>query len=269
MRRINGYIKFVIPVVMALAFSINGRAQFFGFSIVSDPTTHIEQIKQLTSMIQQYNQMRQEYQMWQQQLQSLRFMGSRYYWQSILWRVLAQSQNNYGHSGMWQNAAMTGQGAQQAYRYATVPLSLMQDFSRLPQDAQLRLADHYATVNLRDAANTTALGEIGDSRQAIQQIQARIASLQGDSLSASPSLSNEIAVMQKSNAAAVMGVQLSADREKIMLSILENQVLQSKAQRDAAAGSLLINNYCGSIQSDQTAASFRGMGQALNNYTIQ
>jgi hypothetical protein len=183
-----------------------------------------------------------------------------------LWRMFSLNQDIYGHATPWQTAANNGGSVNYPYTYATTPVVPNPDYATMQPDAQVRLAAAYASVNLSDAANTTSLGQIGDLRGAMANIQTQIRNLQTDSVNPDAS---EVQVLQKTNNAAVTNAKVSLDQEKIMLSVLETQLMQAKMKRDEQANILYMNAYGGSVQAASTQVSFAGLGAALQNFRIQ
>jgi hypothetical protein len=72
----------------------------------------------------------------------------------------------------------------------------------MTDDEQARVKSQYASVELADGANTTAMAAIGSIRGNAQNVQTQIANLEQDSLSADPNLNTEVSVLNKINAQA-------------------------------------------------------------------
>jgi hypothetical protein len=64
--------------------------------------------------------------------------------------------------------------------------------------------------------------------------------LEADSLSSDPSLNTEVGVLNKINAANLISIRNTQDSNKLLASVLEQQLAAEKARRDAEAQS--INN---------------------------
>jgi hypothetical protein len=257
--------RLLLIAALSLAFPVAGNCQFTVF----DPTNFGEAVKEFTSLTQQYQQDEATYTMWRYQLSNMKNLSNRYYLQAVLWQRLALLNNTYGRAGAWQATANTGGNAAGSYTQATTPVVAMLGgaFSRLSPDAQQRAAVRYATVNLSDGAGTTGLGEVGDTRAAIPEIQVRIAALQSDSYSATPSLSTEIAVEQKNGAAQVIADKIALDREKIELSTLETNLIRAKAARDGMVDGMTTAAY-GALSPQVTNASFSGLDDRINRFTV-
>ena len=66
-------------------------------------------------------------------------------------------------------------------------------------------------------------------------LQMQIANLQNDSLSDDPDLNTEVSVLNKINAANVLTLQSVQDSNKLLASLLEQQLITSKQQREMTA----------------------------------
>jgi hypothetical protein len=96
----------------------------------------------------------------------------------------------------------------------------------------------YASVELADGANTTAMATIGSIRGNAQNIQTQIANLEQDSLSADPNLNTEVSVLNKINAAGVLTLRTLQDSNKLLASLLEQQTIIAKQQREATTNAI-------------------------------
>ena len=101
-----------------------------------------------------------------------------------------------------------------------------------------RVKSQYASVELSDGANVTAMATIGSIRDNAQTIQNQINNLEQDSLSGDPNLNTEVSVLNKINAANVLTLRTLQDSNKLLLSLLEQNVIAAKQQREATANSI-------------------------------
>jgi hypothetical protein len=101
-----------------------------------------------------------------------------------------------------------------------------------------RVRSQYATVELADGANTTAMATIGSIRGNAQNIQTQIGNLEQDSLSNDPDLNTEVAVLNKINAAGVLTIRTLQDSNKLLSSLLEEQTILAKQQREATTNTI-------------------------------
>jgi hypothetical protein len=96
----------------------------------------------------------------------------------------------------------------------------------------------YASVELSDGANTTAMATIGSIRGNAQSLQAQIANLEQDSLSSDPNLNTEVSVLNKINAAGVLTLRTLQDSNKLLASLVEQQTILAKQQRESTTNAI-------------------------------
>src|SRR5467141_2705534 len=110
--------------------------------------------------------------------------------------------------------------------------------SGMTDDEQARVKSQYASVELSDGANITAMATIGSIRGNAQSVQTQIANLEQDSLSADPNLNTEVSVLNKINAAGVLTLRTVQDSNKLLASLLEQQTIIAKQQRESTANAI-------------------------------
>ncbi|MGB8322453.1 MAG: hypothetical protein WCE52_05770 [Candidatus Acidiferrum sp.] len=216
-------------------------AQFGG--IVYDPTNYANALLRYNQLVQQLAQLRQTYQqvlnqynLAVQMSRNLENMPARYRAEFSQWRSFTAN-DIYGNTGGWVGA-VNGSGAQSvapAYQRATIPLLFygQADLDAInPADAS-SLRSAYASIELTDGANVSALTTVGNIRGNAQAIQQQVANLEQDSLSGDPAFNTEVGVLNKINASNVLTLRTLQDANNLRLAALEQQVLQAKQQRDA------------------------------------
>jgi hypothetical protein len=244
-------------VVGVLMVPVVSYGQFGG--IVYDPTNYANAVLRYNQLVQQLAQLRQTYQQVLNQYNlalemsnNLRNMPARYRATFSQWRSFTAN-DLYGNTNAWVSAA-NGAGAQNvgpAYQRATIPfLTYNQgDLNAInPTDAQ-NLKSAYASLELSDGANVSALTTVGNVRANAATVQQQIGNLEQDSLSDDPSLNSEVSVLNKINASNVLTLRTLQDANNIRLAMLEQQVLEAKRQRDIDAANLNL-----AIQMRQQAA---------------
>ena len=82
-------------------------------------------------------------------------------------------------------------------------------------------------------------------------VEAAIQSLEADSLSSSPAMNTEIAVLNKINAANMINVRNTQDSNKLLVALAEQQILDAKRQRDSDAQA--INTHIRFVSEGQAA----------------
>jgi hypothetical protein len=239
--------KRVLAVLLVLALCVgNAYAQFGG--IVYDPTNYANAVLRYNQLVQQLAQLRQTYAQIVQQYnlafrmaQNLRNMPARYRAQFSQWRNVV-APNTYGNTGNWVSGMNTGLPGtvNTGYQQATVPLLHYngQALGAMTPDELNRVKSQYASVELSDGANVTAMAAIGAIRDNAQTIQNQINNLEQDTLSDDPNLNSEVSVLNKINAANVLTLRTLQDSNKLLVSLLEQNVVAAKQQREATANSI-------------------------------
>jgi hypothetical protein len=239
----------VIAVAIALLLIPAASQAQFGFGgIVYDPTNYANAVLRYKQLIQQLAQLRQTYQqvlnqynLALQMSRNLQNMPARYRATFSQWRTFTAS-DIYGNTGGWVGA-VNGRGAQTvspAYQQATIPvLTYSQaDLNAInPADAR-NLKSVYASLQLSDGANVSALTTVGNVRANAQTVQQQIANLEQDSLSSDAGLNTEVGVLNKINASNVLTLRTLQDGNNLRVAALEQQVLLAKQQRDTDAANL-------------------------------
>jgi hypothetical protein len=267
-----------IALAVALIVPIASRAQFGFGGIVYDPTNYhnavlryIQLEQQLAQLRQTYQQVWSHYQLALQMSRNLQNMPARYRATFSQWRSFTAN-DLYGNTTRWVGA-VNGAGPQSvnpAYQQATIPLLTygQADLNAInPADAR-NLRSVYASLQLSDGANVSALTTVGNLRANAQNVQQQIANLEQDSLSNDPTLNTEVGVLNKINASNVLTLRTLQDSNNLRLAAVEQQVLQAKQQRDLEAANL---NFAIQMrqQAGQNLAPFSAnLGQSLGSYRL-
>ena len=82
------------------------------------------------------------------------------------------------------------------------------------------------------------MATVGSIRGKAQSVQAQIANLEQDSFSADPNLNTEVSVLNKINAASVLTLRTVQDSNKLLASLLEQQTILAKQQREATTNAI-------------------------------
>ena len=210
-----------------------------------DPTNYANAVLRYNQLVQQLAQLRQTYQevVTQYNLalrmsQNLENMPARYQAQFSQWRN-GSALDAYGNTAPWItgiNSGASNGGYQQA---TTLLLPYSQDrLAAMNADELARVRSQYATVELADGANSTAIGTIGSIRENSQDIQNQITNLESDSFSSDTNLNTEVSVLNKINAAGVLTLRTLQDSNKLLASLLEEQTILAKQQRETTANTI-------------------------------
>lgn len=211
--------------------------------IVFDPSNLAQAVKELAQLEQEYAQLVQTYHTIDSQYQQMLWMAkslpatmtARYRALATPW-TLSGATNTYGTSTNWVSAINTGLNVSTGYSSATEPLNTYGSaLGNIPADQVDRIKTSYATVELTDGANQSAIQTLGALRAHAPAVEAAIGNLESDSLSGDPAMNTEIAVLNKINAAGVIGLRNTQDANKLLAALAEERILESKRERDAEA----------------------------------
>jgi hypothetical protein len=237
----------ILILVLAMGLCVGTASAQFGFGIVYDPTNYgnallrYYQLEQhLVQLKNSYAQLVAQYNFAVQMAKNIENMPARYQAQFSQWRNTV-AQDSYGNTGAWVNGINSGLPAViSGYQQATtqlLPYNQAQ-LSGMNTDELSRVRSQYATVELADGANTTAMATIGSIRGNAQDIQTQIGNLEQDSLSNDPDLNTEVAVLNKINAAGVLTIRTLQDSNKLLASLLEEQTILAKQQRESTTNTI-------------------------------
>ncbi|MGH9825249.1 MAG: hypothetical protein ACREDR_18620, partial [Blastocatellia bacterium] len=268
--------RLTVILIVLLLLPVASHAQFGG--IVYDPTNYANAVLRYNQLVQQLAQLRQTYQQVLDQYnlalrmsRNLQNMPARYRATFSQWRNFTAA-DMYGNTSGWVGA-VNGAGVQDvspAYQRATIPLMTYSqaDLNAInPTDAR-NLRSVYASLELADGANMSALTTVGNVRANSRNVQQQIANLEQDSLSSDPSLNTEVGVLNKINASNVLTLRTLQDANNLRLAALEQQVLQEKRRRDIDAANLNFTIQMRQ-QATQNLAPFNSnLTQSLTSYRL-
>jgi hypothetical protein len=222
----------IVVVLLVLALTVGTASAQFGSGIVYDPTNYHNALLRYYQLQQHLAQLQKSYVKITSQLelatQMARFvqnMPARYRAVFSQWRNVT-SLNTFGNTGSWVSGINSGllpnintgyqKSTTQLLPYSTDHLSGM-DASQLE-----RAQSQYASVQLADGANVNAMATIGSIRGSAQDIQMQIGNLEQDSFSNNSDLNSEVSVLNN----------------KLLASLLEQQTIIAKQQRDATTSAI-------------------------------
>ncbi len=214
--------------------------------IVFDPSAYGQLVEQLTQLQQQYTQLVKTYDMvtsqYKQMVLNAKWIASKARWRAMLtpW-THPTATNTYGTTGGWISAANSGSAALSGYVQAVTKLNTYASvWGAIGSSQQQNIGRNYAGIELSDGATVNGLEQLGRLRGNAGAVETAINTLETDSLSDSPDLNTEVGVLNKINAAGIIGVRNSQDTNKLLAAILDHEMVEAKARRDAQAQS--INN---------------------------
>jgi hypothetical protein len=240
--------KFAVVLLVALLSVATAAAQIGFGGVVYDPTNYHNALlryfqlqQQLIQLRNSYAQLVSQYQLALQMAQNLKNMPARYRASFSQWRG-ATASDSYANTAGWIQGVNSGQldTVLRGYHQATTALSLYAEaaLSGMTPEELSRVKSQYASVELSDGANTNALATVGSIRGNAQRLDTQIDNLEQDSFSEDPGLNSEVQVLNKINAANVLTLRSVQDSNKLLASLLEEQIISSKQQRELTANAI-------------------------------
>jgi len=229
-----------VTAAVLVGISAPAAAQF-GFSIVSDPGAYTRMATELQQAIREYEAIINLYQMSQAAYANMeraaRNITTKNVWMpaTAAWTYPTTS-NTYGTTAEWMRTANTGVGEQAAYQSATIPLQKYSGvWDTLTSAQQDQLGRSYGSVEISDAAAMNALRQVGLIRSNSAATDSAIARLAADASSNNPELNTQVGVLNQVSAAGVIAARQQENANQLLAALVDQQVAQSKLQRDAIA----------------------------------
>ena len=233
--------RVMLGAVLWMALVAPVSAQLFG-GIVYDPTNYANAVlryeqlqQQLAQLITTYQQIRTQYLLLLQQSQLLPVnMTARYRSLVSPWLPLA-APTAYGTTTPWILTANTGPGAVAAYAQATQPLlAYAGALGRVSADEAARVRTRYDRLQLADGSVAHGLEALGYLRGQQASMETTLRNLEEDTYANDPDRNTQVAVLNKINATAVTSARLAKDANNLLISLLEQQLLDATDRREAA-----------------------------------
>jgi hypothetical protein len=228
--------KILVLILVGSLWVATASAQLGG--IVYDPTNYQNALLRYFQLQQQFLELQQTYSLAVQMARNLQNMPARYRAQFSTWRNGA-ALDTYGNTAGWIVGVNTG-AVGGGYQQATTQLRPYEpDYLASMDPVELsRVESQYASVELADGANSTAMASIGAIRENAPNLQEQLGNLENDSLSDDPDLNTEVSVLNKINAANVLTTRSVQDTNKLLASLLEIQTVLAKQQRESTANTI-------------------------------
>jgi len=234
-----------LTVLLLLTVCVASASAQFG-GVVYDPTNYQNallryyQLQQhLVQLQKTYSQVVTAYNLALQMSRNLHNMPARYRAQFSNWRNVSAT-DTYGNTSGWLGGVNSDLNAINGYLRATTELGLYNQatLTNMPDHEQARVKSQYASVELADGANMNALSTIGAIRGNAAALEASMNNLEQDSLSDDQSLNSEVAVLNKINATNVLTLRSIQDSNKLLASLLEQQTIAAKQQREMTTNAI-------------------------------
>src|SRR5271154_4632997 len=230
----------ILICLLMLGLGVGTASAQLGSGIVYDPTNYHNALLRYYQLQQHLLELQKSYAKITGQLnlalqmaQFVKNMPARYRALFSQWRNVT-SLNTFGNTVSWINGINTG------YLKATTPLSQYSSYELSGMDpTELgRVQSQYASIQLSDGANINAMATIGSIRGTADNVQTQIGNLEQDSFSGDSDLNSEVSVLNKINAAGVLTLRTVQDSNKLLASLLEQQTILAKQQRDATTNAI-------------------------------
>jgi hypothetical protein len=240
--------KKMLVVLLVLALGVGTASAQLGSGIVYDPTNFHNALLRYYQLQQHLIQLQQSYAKITSHLnlalQMARFiqnMPARYRAVFSQWRNVT-SLNSFGNTGSWISGVNSGllPSINTGYQKSTTQLlPYRADHLSGMGASQLEgVQSQYASIELVDGANINAMATIGSIRGSAQDVQTQLGNLEQDSFSGESGLNSQVSVLNKINAAGILTLRTVQDSNKLLASLLEQQTILAKQQRDAATAAI-------------------------------
>ncbi len=238
----------VLVFLLVMSLAVGTASAQLGNGIVYDPTNYhnallryLQLQQQLIQLKKSYTQLVAQYNFALHMATYIQNMPARYRARFSLWKNTI-ARDTYGNTGTWVSGINSGQtpAVTSGYQQATTLLTQYSpnQLAGMTPDELERVKSQYASIELVDGANTTAITTIGSIRGNAQDIQTKISNLEKDSLSSDPNLNTEVSVLNKINAANILTLRTVQDSNKLLASLLEQQTILAKQQREATTNAI-------------------------------
>lgn len=246
--QISGSILTMLGLVSMLS-PLPAPAQF-GFSIVADPTQESHSWQQLLNDVQKLQKLDHQIQLatsvYSQMQTNARFFSNKSAWQGLTNQIVRNwSPNAYGATAMWSPMVMYGTGSPSgAWGNVTLTMHTNPYLAAIAgsilaggagYSPYARNLANAATVETFDSAGPTAIQTLGNARQQQIQMNLAIGRLQASVADGSAGMNSEVQQLNLVAAGAVQNLQMQETTNNVIISLLEEQTIANKIQRDTLA----------------------------------
>jgi hypothetical protein len=240
--------KRILVSLLALGLVVASASAQLGSGVVFDPTNYQNALLRYYQLQQHLIQLQQtyatvlaHYNLAMQMARNIQNMPARYRALFSQWRNVS-SLNTFGNTASWVSGINSGvfPTVNTGYLRSTTQLAPYSSYELSGMDALelARVQSQYASIQLSDGANQNAMATIGSIRGNAQNIETQIGNLEQDSFSDDPDLNSEVSVLNKINASGVLTLRSVQDSNKLLASLLEQQTILAKQQREATTNAI-------------------------------
>lgn len=248
--RILTHPKLVAAGALAIALLVGSGTANADFPVIDilNLRQAISRLHQLSAMyIQgkaQLQQVQLQYDLAVRMAEQIPNLPARYRAEFAVWTPIT-GPDTFGNTAAWIKAENNGGAAEaaQGYLAASTPLSdyPAASFNALPPEAQARVKAEYATMDMGDAVQVSAINTVGEIRAHSEALQAQLNRLDADSFSEDPAMNTTAALLNKINASDDLILHSLQDTNKLMVTLAEEAILAQKSRRDMEAGTTDVN----------------------------
>jgi hypothetical protein len=222
MKRLVVYTAAVALVIALVCVPV--RAQW----TVWDPGNYAEAVAQFEQMIK-------EYELLLEQAKRLPIdMAARYHIATPTW--LAHDLSAALYAGGVLKGLNQGDPTGAGYRSMADVLDALTDVAgRVPDAIRGPLQVRYGDLELADAVAATSIDQVGRMRQTSGLSVQAIERMEADAFSGDASFQTQTAILNKINAASVLGLRVAAQNHEFLGDTLEQLLVDNKRKRDTEA----------------------------------
>jgi hypothetical protein len=220
----------LVAVLLSVSSAAPARAQAV---LVYDDANWYQAVLQLIQIVEQFRFLLR-------QARRLPLdMVSRYHGHSVDWN-LHDLDAGLLYARRILEALNTGDPAGIAYRQVVRSLDVPTDVvARMPASLQQHLANAYAAIEMADSVSALAVDQMGNMRLEGAHNEQVAKDMEKDAVSTNDDFHTQTALLNKINAATVLGLRMQDHISKSLMSTLEQMIVANRRQRDAEAA--LVN----------------------------
>jgi hypothetical protein len=216
----------LVVVLLGLSSAAPARAQAV---LVYDDANWFQAVLQLVQIVEQFR-------FWLRQARRIPInMVARYRGLSVDWN-LHDLRAGLLYAQRILTALNTGDPSGLAYRQGLDPLDVPTGvLARMPTSLQRRLTNSYAAIEMADSVSALAVDQMGKMRVDGPHNEQVAEAMEQDAVSLNDDFHTQTALLNKINAATVLGLRMQDHISKALMSTLEQMIVANQRQRDAEA----------------------------------
>jgi len=252
----------VLVGVMLSSTPVRVRAQVYDY-LVYDDANWYQAFLQLLQFIEQFRFLLR-------QAKRLPIdMVTRYHGHSVDW-TLHDLQAGLLYAQRILSALNTGDPTGNAYRQTVNPLDIPTDvIARMPASLQGRLVNAYAAIEMADSVSALAVDQMGMMRSEGPHNEQVAKDMEKDAVTTNDEFHTQTGLLNKINAATVLGLRMQDHVTKTLMSALEQLMVVNRRQRDTEAGLVNATIYQWRYGQAYGEDLFRNTAANIDNWRLQ